>query len=59
VIAPGRGKFLIVVSRRQHVVELFHGYTYSVHPLACAGALATLDLYRNERLSERAKKLES
>ena len=42
----------------EHVVELFHGYTYSAHPLACAAGLATLDLYREERLFERAKKLE-
>src|SRR6476659_1066246 len=42
----------------EHVVELFHGYTYSAHPLACAAALATLDLYREEDLFERAKKLE-
>src|SRR5262249_35235526 len=41
-----------------HVVELFHGYTYSAHPLACAAGLATLDLYRDERLFERARKLE-
>jgi beta-alanine--pyruvate transaminase len=42
----------------EHVVELFHGYTYSAHPLACAAALATLDLYREEQLFERARKLE-
>ncbi len=42
----------------EHVVELFHGYTYSAHPLACAAGLATLDLYREENLFERAKKLE-
>ncbi len=42
----------------EHVVELFHGYTYSAHPLACAAGLATLDLYRDEALFERAKKLE-
>jgi beta-alanine--pyruvate transaminase len=42
----------------EHVIELFHGYTYSAHPLACAAALATLDLYRDEKLIERAKKLE-
>jgi beta-alanine--pyruvate transaminase len=42
----------------EHVVELFHGYTYSAHPLACAAGLATLDLYRDEDLFERAKKLE-
>ena len=41
-----------------HAVELFHGYTYSAHPLACAAALATLDLYRDERLFERARALE-
>jgi beta-alanine--pyruvate transaminase len=42
----------------EHVVELFHGYTYSAHPLACAAGLATLDLYRDEDLFARAKKLE-
>jgi beta-alanine--pyruvate transaminase len=42
----------------EHVVELFHGYTYSGHPLACAAGLATLDLYRDENLFERAKALE-
>ncbi len=41
-----------------HVTELFHGYTYSAHPLACAAALATLDLYRDEQLFERARGLE-
>ncbi len=41
-----------------HVIELFHGYTYSAHPLACAAALATLDLYRDEDLFARARKLE-
>jgi beta-alanine--pyruvate transaminase len=41
-----------------HVIELFHGYTYSAHPLACAAGLATLDLYRDEKLFERAKALE-
>jgi beta-alanine--pyruvate transaminase len=42
----------------EHVVELFHGYTYSAHPLACAAGLATLDIYRDEKLFERANKLE-
>jgi beta-alanine--pyruvate transaminase len=42
----------------EHVVELFHGYTYSSHPLACAAGLATLDLYRDEDLFARANKLE-
>lgn len=35
-------------------VELFHGYTYSAHPLACAAGIATLQLYKDEGLFERA-----
>jgi beta-alanine--pyruvate transaminase len=35
-------------------IELFHGYTYSGHPIACAAALATLDIYQNERLFDKA-----
>ena len=42
----------------EHVTELFHGYTYSAHPLACAAGLATLDIYRDEQLFERARRLE-
>jgi len=42
----------------EHAIELFHGYTYSGHPLACAAGLATLDVYRDERLFERARELE-
>ena len=42
----------------EHMIELFHGYTYSAHPLACAAALATVQLYEDEGLFERAKKLE-
>lgn len=38
-------------------IELFHGYTYSGHPLACAAALATLDLYEEEGLFQRAAEL--
>jgi beta-alanine--pyruvate transaminase len=42
-----------------HAIELFHGYTYSGHPLAAAAALATLDLYRDEKLFERTKAVET
>ena len=42
----------------EQTIELFHGYTYSAHPLACAAGLATLDLYRDEKLFERAAALE-
>jgi beta-alanine--pyruvate transaminase len=38
-------------------IELFHGYTYSGHPLACAAGLATLDVYRDEGLFARAAEL--
>ena len=40
------------------MVELFHGYTYSGHPLACAAAIATLDLYAAEGLFQRAAEME-
>jgi beta-alanine--pyruvate transaminase len=36
-------------------VELFHGYTYSSHPTACAAGIATLDIYEREGLFERTK----
>ncbi len=38
-------------------IELFHGYTYSGHPLACAAALATLDTYAEEGLFRKAIEL--
>lgn len=38
-------------------IELAHGYTYSGHPLACAAALATLDIYEAESLFNRAEEL--
>lgn len=39
------------------LIEFPHGYTYSAHPLAVAAALATLDLYRDEGLFDRAASL--
>lgn len=38
-------------------IELFHGYTYSAHPLACAAAIATLEVYQEEQLFERAAQI--
>ena len=38
-----------------NMIELFHGYTYSAHPLACAAALATLDVFVEDDLFNRAK----
>ena len=48
-----------VVDAAATPIELFHGYTYSAHPLACAAALATLDIYEREHLFDRAAQLES
>lgn len=39
-------------------IELFHGYTYSGHPLACAAGLATLEIYQGEGLFDRALAIE-
>ena len=38
-------------------IELFHGYTYSGHPVACAAGIATLDVYAEEGLLTRAADL--
>ena len=37
----------------EHLIEFFHGYTYSAHPLACAAALGTLDTYADDQLLTR------
>lgn len=47
-----------VVNNAPAGIELFHGYTYSAHPLAATAAIATLDLYREEGLFQRAIELE-
>ncbi len=43
----------------EHVIELFHGYTYTGHPLAAAAGVATMNIYRDEKLFENALKLEN
>ncbi|HYD30735.1 MAG TPA: aspartate aminotransferase family protein [Azospirillaceae bacterium] len=45
------------MSGPEHLIELFHGYTYSAHPVACAAGLATLEVYRDEELFRRAAEL--
>jgi beta-alanine--pyruvate transaminase len=47
----------ITASATEGEIELFHGYTYSAHPLACAAALATQTIYRDEAIFERAAAL--
>lgn len=41
----------------ENAIELFHGYTYSAHPVACAAALATQDVYQREGLLTRGAEL--
>ena len=42
----------------EHVIELFHGYTYSGHPLAAVAGLATLEAYREDGIFEQVCELE-
>jgi beta-alanine--pyruvate transaminase len=43
----------------ENAIELFHGYTYSAHPVACAAALATQEIYAREKLLTRGAELAS
>jgi beta-alanine--pyruvate transaminase len=52
-----RGIYDALMQGPEHIIELFHGYTYSGHPAACAAAIATLDIYDREGLFERAATL--
>ncbi|MDR7144248.1 aspartate aminotransferase family protein [Rhizobium sp. BE258] len=45
------------MSGPEHMIEFFHGYTYSGNPIASAAALATLDTYKEEGLLTRAAEL--
>ena len=47
-----------IVNGSDSVIELFHGYTYSGHPVAAAAGLATLEVYENENLFDRALTIE-
>ena len=47
----------VMGAAQEGAIEFFHGYTYSGHPAACAAGLATLDIYRDEGLFERARAL--
>lgn len=47
----------VVNSAPEGAIELFHGYTYSGHPAACAAGIATQTIYREEKLFEKAAEL--
>ena len=57
-VLVGDGIYEAFMQGPEHLVEFFHGYTYSGHPLACAAAVATLDVYQEEGLFQRARMLE-
>jgi beta-alanine--pyruvate transaminase len=57
-VMASKGIYDALMVGPDHAVELFHGYTYSGHPLAAAAGIATLDLYKDEGLFERSAKLE-
>ncbi|MPW11064.1 aminotransferase class III-fold pyridoxal phosphate-dependent enzyme [Paraburkholderia sp. CNPSo 3155] len=47
----------VVNAGAENAIEFFHGYTYTAHPAAAAAAVATLDIYKRDRLFERANEL--
>jgi beta-alanine--pyruvate transaminase len=56
-VAASREIYDTILANAQTPIELFHGYTTSGHPLACAAGLATLDTFRDEGLFERAAEI--
>jgi len=57
-VAVHDGIYHAIVDGSPAGIELFHGYTYSAHPLACAAAIATIDLFTSEDLTGRARAIE-
>ena len=58
-VAVGDGIYEAVTEGAPGGIELFHGYTYSGHPLAAAAAIATMELHRSDDLPGRAKAMEA
>jgi beta-alanine--pyruvate transaminase len=54
-----KGIYDAFMNAPENTIELFHGYTYSGNPVACAAGLATMDIYKEEGLFERAAGLAS
>jgi len=54
VIAKQTIHDVFMQSAPENGIEFYHGYTYSGHPLACAAAIATMQVYQDEKLFERA-----
>jgi beta-alanine--pyruvate transaminase len=47
----------MAIEQPEHMIELPHGYTYSAHPVACAAALAALDVLQNDDMVARSNAL--
>jgi beta-alanine--pyruvate transaminase len=56
-VAASREIYDTILANVETPIELFHGYTTSGHPLACAAGIATLDTFKEERLFERAAEI--
>jgi beta-alanine--pyruvate transaminase len=54
VIAKQSIHDVFMQSAPENSIEFYHGYTYSGHPLACAAAIATMQVYNDEKLFDRA-----
>ncbi|MEB2844617.1 aminotransferase class III-fold pyridoxal phosphate-dependent enzyme [Rhizobiales bacterium RZME27] len=56
-VFSGRKIYDGLMTGPENAIELFHGYTYSGHPVACAAGLATMEIYEEEGLLTRAADL--
>ena len=57
VAASERIHDAIMAAAPEGAIEFMHGYTYSGHPASSAAGIATLDIYKNDRLFERGREL--
>jgi beta-alanine--pyruvate transaminase len=56
-VAASKAIYEAFMQGPEAAIELFHGYTYSAHPVACAAGLATQQVYRREGLLTRAREM--
>ncbi|MCB8876294.1 aspartate aminotransferase family protein [Acidisoma silvae] len=56
-VFAGRHVYDGMMTGPENAIELFHGYTYSGHPVACAAGLATMEIYEEEGLLTRAAEI--
>jgi beta-alanine--pyruvate transaminase len=56
-VAASRQVYDTFMQGPEGAIELFHGYTYSAHPVACAAGIATQEIYRREGLLQRAREV--